>query len=112
MVLKFNLRYDRAARGRKVASNVDRLCGDIRALTTSVFSIDATGYAAEAGSFRALNMVMLGCLLGGGLLPCPPDDFWNTVEGKVPRALKEINARAFSRGVELARTLQLREANA
>ena len=98
--------------GQAEYPNVDQLCGSIREVTASVFPVDATRDATEAGSSRALNMVMLGCLIGGGLLPCPVDEFWNIIEGKMPRTLKEVNTRAFSRGVELARTLHLREANA
>ena len=91
---------------------VDQLCGSIREVTASVFPVDAARDATEAGSSRALNMVMLGCLIGGGRLPCPADEFWNIIEGKMPRALKAVNTRAFARGVELARTLHLRETNA
>lgn len=83
--------------------NVNRLFGAIGAVTRHAFQLDATRLAVEAGSGKALNMVMLGCMLGYGFLPCPVDGFWSTVEGKTPPALARINRRAFWSGVEMGR---------
>ena len=83
----------------------------VRAVTSRVFAFDATHCAVEAGSVRTLNMVMLGCLLGSGLLPCPADDFWTIATRTMPRALLEANARAFASGVKTGNRFQLAEAN-
>ena len=83
----------------------------VRAVTSHVFAFSATYCAVEAGSVRTLNMVMLGCLLGSGLLPCPADDFWTIATRTMPRALLEANARAFASGVKTGNRFQLAEAN-
>ena len=83
----------------------------VRAVTSHVFAFNATHCAVEAGSVRTLNMVMLGCLLGSGLLPCPADDFWTIATRTMPRALLEANARAFASGVKTGNRFQLAEAN-
>ncbi len=72
----------------------------IEAVTSNLLTLDATRLAAEAGSSRALNMIMLGCLLGSGLLPFAVDDFWNAVASRIPPGLREANTRAFHAGVE------------
>jgi indolepyruvate ferredoxin oxidoreductase beta subunit len=78
----------------------------------SLHSFDATQCALDVGSLKSLNMVMLGCLLGAGLLPCPADEFWSAAGKTIPRALKTVNANAFARGVELAKDVHLSETGA
>lgn len=90
--------------------DVERLVHSIRAVTPQTFPFDATRRAAEAGSGRTLNIIMLGCLLGSGSLPCTVDDFWGTAVRKMPPALTESNSRAFFSGVELGKRFQLGEA--
>ncbi|MFQ5496220.1 MAG: hypothetical protein ACE5EX_12670, partial [Phycisphaerae bacterium] len=58
--------------------------------------------AIEAGSAKALNMVMLGCLFGSGDLPLSADEFLEFMAGRVPAGLKAINVRAFRSGVTAA----------
>jgi len=89
--------------------NVDELIGSIRAATPHVFPIEATRIAAEAGSTKALNMVMLGCLLGSGLLPCSPGDFWSAVAADAPPAWAEVNRRAFDLGAAMGEGIRTAE---
>jgi indolepyruvate ferredoxin oxidoreductase beta subunit len=86
--------------------DVDELVASIRAVTAHVFPLDATTLARQCGSGRAVNMIMLGCLLGSGALPCAADDFWNSAACRIPKGLVETNARAFMSGVEAGRRLQ------
>ena len=72
----------------------------VRAVTDNLFSIDAAQRAAEAGVSAALNMVMLGCLLGSAALPCTADAFSDFVAARSPGALREANVRAFRMGVK------------
>jgi indolepyruvate ferredoxin oxidoreductase beta subunit len=81
--------------------HVIQLLDCIRAVTNKVCSFDATRCAKAAGSTKGLNMVMLGCLLGSGSLPCTADEFWNTVSKRMPPASLASNRRAFLGGVEL-----------
>lgn len=85
---------------------VDELFEAVRAVTPHVFRFDATAMAAEAGSPKTLNMIMLGCLLGSEALPCTAEDFWNTVTRSMPARLRESNTEAFARGVELGKAFR------
>ena len=85
---------------------VEELARCIRDVTSHLFLFDATELAIEAGSVKALNMVMLGCLLGFGSLPCAPDRFWDAAARTMPRRLAKTNSGAFSRGVELGEKFQ------
>ena len=82
----------------------------VRAVTDNLFSVAPgscrwahrleAGTTAEAGFSAALNMVMLGCLLGSGALPCTAEAFSDFVAARSPGALREANVRAFRMGVE------------
>ena len=63
--------------------------------------------SGEAGAVQALNMVMLGCLLGSGSMPCSADEFWHTAAKRIPGALQAVNTRAFRVGAEFARGLRV-----
>ncbi|MBU0616681.1 MAG: indolepyruvate oxidoreductase subunit beta [Planctomycetes bacterium] len=85
--------------------DVGQLADRMRAVAPHTFTFDATRCAIEAGSVKALNMVMLGCLLGSGGLPCTAEDFWNIVSETMPARLREVNTKAFLNGTELAATM-------
>ena len=88
---------------------VEELIGTLRAATPRVFPIEATRAAVEVGSIKALNMVMLGCLLGSGLLPCPAGQFWSAVADGVPAELAQVNHRAFKSGVAMGAEIRAAE---
>lgn len=90
--------------------DVADLLQNIHGVGASVHSFNATHCALDVGLLRSLNMVMLGCLLGAGSLPCSVDDFASAAERRIPRALRTVNARAFTRGTELAKELHPSEA--
>ncbi len=93
----------RAARKEADASypDVDGLIAAMHAATSNVLTLDATACAIEAGSAKALNMVMLGCLLGTGSLPCSADTFWEAAVRRMPPKLHDTNSRAFRAGVAM-----------
>lgn len=82
--------------------DVDHLVELVRAVAPQTIAFDATRWAVEAGSARALNMVMLGCLLGSGLLPATVDVFGKTIAERVAPASRKSNNQAFRKGAELA----------
>ncbi len=93
---------------RQVSDQGDAAYPDLKLLTDSVCavtrhlcSLNAAQVAIEAGSATALNMVMLGCLLASGMLPCSADRFWQIASGKMPRRMADQNTRAFTEGVKL-----------
>ncbi len=91
----------RAALGQDDADypDVGRLSESIISVTPHVLALDATRLATEAGSPKALNILMLGCLFGSGSAPGSADEFWLTVAKRLPPRLTEINNKAFLSGV-------------
>ncbi len=88
---------------------IDELIGLIRAATSHVFPIDATRVAVEAGSPKVMNVVMLGCLLGSGLLPCPAEEFWLAIADSAPSAWARVNERAFELGTAIGEGIRAGE---
>jgi indolepyruvate ferredoxin oxidoreductase beta subunit len=95
------------ARGQGDGSYPDRhaLEALIRDVTPHVFAFDATAVARSAGSVKTLNIVMVGCLLGSGILPATAEEFAAIVLRTAPSRLAESNECAFVRGVEYGKEL-------
>ena len=94
-------------RGDAKYPDLGLLTESIRTVTRNLGVFDATRLAVESGSAKTLNMVMLGCLLGAGSLPCSVNDFWDAATGTMPPRLADMNHQAFFRGVELGRESRL-----
>ena len=110
LVLPYVLAQEAARnKGEAEYPKVDELIGALRAATGRVFPFEATRAAVEAGSARALNMVMLGCLLGSGLLPCIAAEFWSAVADGAPSAWAEVNHRAFELGAAMGEGIRAAE---
>lgn len=71
----------------------------IKARGVNLIAVDATDYAERAGSKRAANMVLLGCL--AALMPIQTELWHNYIERRVPQKTIEINIKAFNTGYEL-----------
>jgi indolepyruvate ferredoxin oxidoreductase beta subunit len=84
---------------------LEQLAEVIRAATPRLHVVDASALAKRAGQIKTLNVVMLGCLFGAGLLPARPQEFVDTVMARVPPKLAATNGRAFRLGVELGEGL-------
>jgi 2-oxoglutarate ferredoxin oxidoreductase subunit gamma len=70
---------------------------------TQVFSVPATRLAEELGKRMVLNVVMVGFFAAvNGLLR--PESLRQAVLDSVPQAFRELNARAFERGLEYGLT--------
>lgn len=95
--------------GTGVYPDVEELQEKIRSAAQSLFAFDATALAKRAGAVRTLNVIMLGCLFGSGLLPAEPGEFIDTVMTTVPPKLAEANNRAFLLGVETGQGFRCRE---
>jgi indolepyruvate ferredoxin oxidoreductase beta subunit len=68
-----------------------------------VIAVDATGIATGLGNPRAMSSVLLGALAGTGRLPFDDDVLLAAIEQGVPPSAREVNARAFARGLEIGR---------
>jgi indolepyruvate ferredoxin oxidoreductase beta subunit len=78
-------------------------------VTPKLHAFDATELARSAGQVKTLNIVMVGCLFGSGILPVAPEEFAETVMRTVPPKLAEVNDRAFWAGVEYGKEMSKRE---
>ena len=101
----------RAVLGQEQADypDVEQLATRIQTVSQHVSVFDATALALEAGAAKALNVVMLGCLLGSGALPLSPDVFWDTIAERMPPQLTDPNRRAFFAGARVGEQLHLGE---
>jgi indolepyruvate ferredoxin oxidoreductase beta subunit len=89
--------------------SVADLSACIREVTSRLVTLNASALAKQAGSDRTLNIVMLGCLFGSGLLPYTGEHFMTSVMKSVPPHLAQVNSRAFTSGVEFSRALKRNE---
>lgn len=69
--------------------------------SNQTFYINGFEKAVAAGSYRAVNSVMLGALAGTGLLPFSTEQLLKALLELVPEKARAINEKAFQFGVEL-----------
>jgi len=79
--------------------DIERLLSRIREATPRAVALDASALAQEAGSAQALNTVLLAALAGCTELPFSLDLFRDTILESVPQKAREVNERAFARGL-------------
>ncbi len=83
--------------------NVDHWVGFMKENFKEVHALDAEALAKEAGTARALNIVLLGVLFGTGLVPFDADIMVETIKEKVKPKFVDANLKAFELGLEAAR---------
>ena len=64
-----------------------------------LYTIDALKLAKEAGAIITKNTVMLGALAASGVLPFKPEILLETILDSVPEKYKNVNKKAFERGM-------------
>jgi len=69
----------------------------------NVIGVDATIIATELGNPLAMSSVLLGVLAGTGQLPFGDDVLLAAIEEGVPQKAREVNRKAFARGLEIGR---------
>ena len=74
----------------------------LRSKTDQLFLLDASGVAEQAGSSKAVNVVLLGVLATLPGMPFSSEELLAGVLAMVPTKAREINQRAFSEGRKLA----------
>jgi len=79
--------------------DIRQLLESLQGVTAHVFALNARERAARVHAEVAMNMVMLGCLLASGALPCSTEAFLETIQSQVPPKLRPINMRAFREGL-------------
>lgn len=76
----------------------EEVMAEMTALIKDVRCIEATDLAAQAGNAKAVNVVMLGCLAGTGVLPVK-DETFTVVFGELFSGKNlDVNKKAFQLG--------------
>lgn len=84
---------------------LEQIMSSIRSRIDKVFSIDAKELANQAGSVQAVNMVLLGGLIGLDQLPVSADDMKTTITEHTKQSFLDINIKAFDLGFEQAQSM-------
>jgi indolepyruvate ferredoxin oxidoreductase, beta subunit len=80
---------------------LDQIQKYLSELPIKIVFIDAFNIATVAGSFKAINSVMLGALSSSGLLPFPKAELKRVLLEMVPERAKIINEHAFEMGSKI-----------
>lgn len=86
--------------GRARYPRVEEIVKVLRDLSSGVYYFDATELAIQAGSQRAMNIVMLGALSALHVLPVDEEILILTIQEKVPPRTRDINLKAFELGLQ------------
>jgi indolepyruvate ferredoxin oxidoreductase beta subunit len=82
---------------------VDDILALIKRKTRKVIALDGNTLAAEAGNTLALNMVMLGALIGSKATPISAEEMMKTISTLTKTAFLESNLKAFDLGLKSAK---------
>ncbi len=88
--------------GKAEYPNHKEIIKNIRNYTDRIIEFDALELAKKAGSSRALNMVMLGAIIGTGLVPVTKETAIDVVRTSFPKRFEQINVAATKFGLEKA----------
>ena len=77
----------------------------IRKFTDKILEIDAQKIAIDAGSSRALNMVMFGGIIGTNIIPIDKETALKAISEAFPKKFEKINTTAATNGLEYVKKL-------
>ena len=78
----------------------EEIAGALGKVCKKVVAIDGAALASEAGSVKALSVVMLGAASASGLLPFSTETVLQAIKSRVPEKTIDINVKAFQLGRE------------
>jgi len=87
--------------GRFEYTPLNALEEGLRTLTRELRIVAATSVAQRVAKIQALNMVMMGALVGSGFVALKKDTFESMIPSLVSERLAETNLLAFREGVKL-----------
>ncbi|MFX1559161.1 MAG: indolepyruvate oxidoreductase subunit beta [Promethearchaeota archaeon] len=90
--------------GQAEYPNHEEIIKNMKKYTDKIVEFDALDLAIKAGSTRALNMVMLGAIIGTDLLPITEKIAINVVHETFPKKFEKINTTATKLGLEQAKS--------
>lgn len=83
----------------------DEIIQSIKIFTDKILEFDAHKVALDAGSSRALNMVMFGGVLGTGIVPIRKETAFQAIRESFPSKFEEINLTAAENGMNQVKAL-------
>jgi len=86
--------------------DTDKCLEEMKRIFKKVIAMDAEAIARDAGTSKAVNVVLLGVLLGTGLVDIAPESMEETIRMRVKSGFVQANLDAFKRGLELGRKAQ------
>lgn len=89
--------------GQGTYPDVKEMLSLIRKKAGKVIALDGDAIAEEVGNPLALNMVMLGALIGSGTITITADDMKKTISTSTKKSFLESNLAAFDKGFEAAK---------
>lgn len=78
--------------------SLEKIVEKLESLSRRLISLDANKIAEEAGSLRAVNIVLLGALFGLGEIPIEIEAMKETIKSRFPEDTAPVNLRAFDMG--------------
>ena len=88
--------------GQAEYPDIDHWIGFMRDNYAKVKALDADSLAKEAGTAKAVNVVLLGTLSASGVLPISADRIRDTITRTVKQKFVDANLKAFDMGFEAA----------
>jgi indolepyruvate ferredoxin oxidoreductase beta subunit len=82
---------------------VDDMIKALKGISKKVVAVDAEKLAEKAGNKVAMNVVMLGALMGRGVLPVPDHIMKAAMSEKVPKKAVDLNMKAYDLGFKEAK---------
>jgi indolepyruvate ferredoxin oxidoreductase beta subunit len=82
----------------------EEIIHSINKYTDKIVEFDASDLAEKAGSSKALNMVMLGAIIGTGLLPISREKAIEVVRTAFPKKFEKINVDATKMGLDIVKS--------
>jgi indolepyruvate ferredoxin oxidoreductase beta subunit len=89
--------------GQAEYPDIEHWIAFMRSAYDRVYACDAQALAKDAGTSKAVNIVLLGTLIGAGVLPLTPERMRQTIRDKVKPRFVDANLKAFDLGMEEAR---------
>jgi len=84
--------------GQAKYPSISSIIDSFKKLKTNIITLDATRIAIEAGTAKAMNVVMLGALAACKKNPVPYKILKKAIKDRVPPKTVEINFNAFEAG--------------
>ncbi len=79
----------------------NQILESMRNFTSNIVEFDAMELAAQAGSTRSMNIVILGSIIGSNLVPIKKETAIQVVRDAFPSKFAEANIKAFDLGYQV-----------